>query len=250
MNFYGYEFARESDLTHHGILGQKWGVRRFQNLDGSYTTAGAKRRYHSTSLSSIIARKQNQKVDKSFDNWKDNVAKRDFAIQKGKEASSKRMEYERDPKNKQLKKEYKTLNKEYKEALRENTAYRKGTVRAEVGKDLSRQYLSEAKKIEKQLKSDPNNRELQKQYDHYMSKHDVERAKARRAQDVGANRSRRIATMKRGATMAVKAAVTTAAVSIGIAAVNKYAMDGKLNISSDQVIRYANMARNALRYIY
>ena len=30
-------------LTHHGILGQKWGVRRFQNADGSLTNAGKKR---------------------------------------------------------------------------------------------------------------------------------------------------------------------------------------------------------------
>ena len=27
-------------LAHHGIKGQKWGVRRFQNNDGSYTFAG------------------------------------------------------------------------------------------------------------------------------------------------------------------------------------------------------------------
>lgn len=36
-------------LSHHGILGQKWGVRRFQNADGSLTTAG-KRRYASGEL--------------------------------------------------------------------------------------------------------------------------------------------------------------------------------------------------------
>ena len=30
-------------LEHHGIIGQKWGVRRFQNLDGSYTLAGKER---------------------------------------------------------------------------------------------------------------------------------------------------------------------------------------------------------------
>jgi len=31
-------------LMHHGIKGQKWGVRRYQNSDGSYTSAGKKRR--------------------------------------------------------------------------------------------------------------------------------------------------------------------------------------------------------------
>lgn len=33
-----------SYLQHHGIKGMKWGVRRFQNKDGSYTNAGKKRR--------------------------------------------------------------------------------------------------------------------------------------------------------------------------------------------------------------
>lgn len=30
-------------LVHHGIKGQKWGIRRFQNADGSLTVAGRKR---------------------------------------------------------------------------------------------------------------------------------------------------------------------------------------------------------------
>ena len=33
----------DSELYHHGILGQKWGVRRFQNKDGSLTDKGRKR---------------------------------------------------------------------------------------------------------------------------------------------------------------------------------------------------------------
>lgn len=35
------------ELYHHGIKGQKWGIRRYRNYDGSYTQAGLKRYYES-----------------------------------------------------------------------------------------------------------------------------------------------------------------------------------------------------------
>lgn len=48
-------------LEHHGILGQKWGVRRFQNKDGSYTEAGKQRRQEQSpkakELTNELARK-------------------------------------------------------------------------------------------------------------------------------------------------------------------------------------------------
>lgn len=35
----------KNEFYHHGIKGQKWGVRRYQNKDGTLTKAG-KNRYH------------------------------------------------------------------------------------------------------------------------------------------------------------------------------------------------------------
>lgn len=36
-------YSKDGTLYHHGIKGQKWGKRRFQNQDGSLTPAGEKR---------------------------------------------------------------------------------------------------------------------------------------------------------------------------------------------------------------
>ncbi len=42
----GYKLVTTSggELYHHGILGQKWGIRRYQNEDGTLTEAGKKKK--------------------------------------------------------------------------------------------------------------------------------------------------------------------------------------------------------------
>ena len=42
-------------ICHHGIKGQKWGIRRYQNPDGSLTEAG-KKRYKKDSKTKIVFR--------------------------------------------------------------------------------------------------------------------------------------------------------------------------------------------------
>lgn len=40
----------ENELYHHGVIGMKWGVRRYQNKDGSLTSAGKKRQSKTASV--------------------------------------------------------------------------------------------------------------------------------------------------------------------------------------------------------
>lgn len=56
-------------LEHHGVKGQKWGVRRYQNADGSLTSAG-KKRYGVSSLS-----KKGVRIANSADRYIYNIEK-------------------------------------------------------------------------------------------------------------------------------------------------------------------------------
>ena len=56
----------KSELYHHGILGMKWGIRRYQNKDGTYTPAGKKRRRDRTSNWSDDAKTVDQLKRKSI----------------------------------------------------------------------------------------------------------------------------------------------------------------------------------------
>ena len=244
-----YILIHSADICHWGILGQRWGVRRYQNEDGTRTELG-KQRYGSTGIRAAIARRQNEKVDKSFKKWQEGSKNKEDAINKGKTYTKKRVEYEKDKSNKEVKDQYKIAKKEYKQALKKNTTYRKGSVKDEVYHDLSRKYLSEAKRIEKALKKDPNNKSLQKQYNKYMSQHDVYRAKGRRAQEVASKRSNKKASIKRGITITLKTAATGAAIAGGVALANKYVLkNNKITTQSvSDVLKYAKGAKGILGY--
>ena len=57
----------QAELYHHGIKGQKWGVRRYQNPDGSLTAAGEKR-YSTGELRDKMksAKKESKQAYKDF----------------------------------------------------------------------------------------------------------------------------------------------------------------------------------------
>lgn len=70
-------FSADEYLAHHGIKGQKWGVRRFQNSDGSLTAAG-RQRYLTGDLKKKISELRKSGSEK-VSNFRKKVAERKAA---------------------------------------------------------------------------------------------------------------------------------------------------------------------------
>ena len=89
------------ELYHHGVKGQKWGVRRYQNEDGSLTPAGRKR-----------MDKQIKKVNSMYDHankWTDRKITK--LEKKDKTAKANVMKYMRDENERARKEKVNALNK-------------------------------------------------------------------------------------------------------------------------------------------
>lgn len=131
---------KDNALSHHGILGQKWGVRRFQNADGTLTAKGRERiskKYQKLSSKASLqvnttanyVKAYNKAADKMNNGLTDKYNK-DYEKKLGKNA--KNHDYGSDEKyNKGYEKLFeKVLDESSRivtyEALKENKYYKKG----------------------------------------------------------------------------------------------------------------------------
>lgn len=76
-----------SDLTHHGIKGQKWGVRRYQNEDGSLTAAGKERERQSSSNKSLSYKVGEKRLTRRISNMDARVASNLASVRKSRQDS-------------------------------------------------------------------------------------------------------------------------------------------------------------------
>lgn len=66
--YYSYsENDYRAYLEHHGILGMRWGVRRYQNKDGSLTAAGKKHVRGSDSDAKASYKARNRAIQREYD---------------------------------------------------------------------------------------------------------------------------------------------------------------------------------------
>ena len=82
-----------------------------------------------------------------------------------------------------------------------------------------------------------------------MSKHDIERAKARRAPEVAAKRSTRKANAKRATTVALKTAAAAGTVAVGTYAVNKYLKNHDVRLNGNPIRIKPTTFTNAAEWI-
>lgn len=68
METYNYILTSDGELYHYGVKGMKWGVRRYQNPDGSLTAKGKKRLAKNEAYRDKLVKKSQKRIDR-YNQW-------------------------------------------------------------------------------------------------------------------------------------------------------------------------------------
>ena len=116
-----FVYKDENELTHWGVRGMRWGIRRYQNKDGTLTKAGQKR--YSEELAAVRKEEKTLKNRKSVQNKMDKLAARKKAVEEDKkqfdEEQKKAKRGGKDPEKEAAKAAEKAAKQEAKKTIKE-----------------------------------------------------------------------------------------------------------------------------------
>ena len=139
----GYEIISEHELAHYGVKGQKWGVRRFQNPDGTLTAEG-KARYSTDKEMKRAARKEVRADNKkAYALGKQATIDSHAAYIASRKALKAQVKYDKNPKNRKLDKL--EAKQRTAERLKEQAEKSRKTAEEHIGELMSK-YGNEAVK--------------------------------------------------------------------------------------------------------
>lgn len=174
-------FVSEDELYHYGILGMKWGVRRYQNPDGTLTSAGKKRYTNADGTLNKAGKKRfgnSVKTEAEVPKKKTVKDMTDEELSKAINRARQEDEYNR------LRPEPKPVDKNAELKKFMNKALNEMIVPAVIQSGRNALQKALDKQMEKSLKEkvDPNSKEaLQKVYDKLKLQSDIAKIKSGRA---------------------------------------------------------------------
>lgn len=83
-----HSLVEENYLSHHGIMGMKWGIRRYQNPDGTLTAAGRKR-YGTAGPDGNSKNMKNKHVARVLNDIEEEVSSKRTALNQTRKAMAK-----------------------------------------------------------------------------------------------------------------------------------------------------------------
>lgn len=139
-----WRYIPTEELYHHGVQGQRWGIRRYQNPDGSLTPAGRRRaqklasKYAEITGKKIVVKKDTVKTSSTKKKSTDKEEPKKENIVKKKINETKNKIVENNAKKKAVKEKEKQIEERNKEAVQRSEQEKKKNVKSMSDQELIR----------------------------------------------------------------------------------------------------------------